>query len=464
MTHQDVELLAIGAGPSNLALAVALEELAPDDLARNSLLIERSDAVAWQQGLLLPWVTSQISFLKDLVTLRDPSSRFSFVNYMHSIGRLDEFINMGGLWPYRTEISSYLNWVANSLAKVRLELGRECAAIEARRGADGAVTGWTTRLADGSTISSRYLVVAGGRDAHVPAPLAGLPADRVVHSTQYSHRLATLDRELPYRVAVVGGAQSAAEMFRALQDDLPNAQIAWVMRSLGPGVLQSSKFTNEMYYPSFVDKVYNASPEGREAIWREMHRTNYSGVEPELLDALYAERYVDRLNNRTRTRLVTMVDIVGGQVPESGAGVELDLSDRTTGQVTRTPFDLVFLGTGFERRMPSLIRRLGDELGLGEDEIAVNRAYRLEFGEQGAAAVGAAACYLQGVNEATHGVGDSLFSVLAVRAADTVRDILAGRGESGAASTGFVGDEGAEGVREVRERELAAAGGARQAG
>lgn len=427
MTHQDVELLAIGAGPSNLALAVALEELAPDELARDALLIERSDAVAWQQGLLLPWVTSQISFVKDLVTLRNPSSRFSFVNYMHSIGRLDEFINMGGLWPYRSEISSYLAWVADSLAKVRLELGRECVAVAPRRDADGTLAGWTTRLGDGSTISSRYLVVAGGRDAYVPAPLAGLPADRIVHSTRYSHRLATLDRDRPYRVAVVGGAQSAAEMFRALQDDLPNAQISWVMRGLGPGVLQSSKFTNEMYYPSFVDKVYDASPEGREAIWREMHRTNYSGVEPDLLDALYAERYVDRLNNRSRTSLVTMVDIVGGAAAADGGGVVLDLADRTTGDVARTPFDLVFLGTGFDRRMPGLIRDIGHELGLRESEITVNRAYRLELGEPAEAA-----CYVQGVNEATHGVGDSLFSVLAVRAADTVRDILADRGRPAA--------------------------------
>ncbi len=447
MTHQDVELLAIGAGPSNLALAVALEELAPDDLSRNSLLIERSDAVAWQQGLLLPWVTSQISFLKDLVTLRNPASQYSFVNYLHSIGRLDEFINLGGLWPYRTEISSYLNWVANSLSKVRLELGRECAAIQPRRKADGSLAGWTTRLADGSTISSRYLVVAGGREAHIPAPLAGLPADRVVHSTRYSHRLATLDRDLPYRVAVIGGAQSAAEMFRALQDDLPNAEVAWVMRSLGPGVLQSSKFTNEMYYPSFVDKVYNASPEGREAIRREMHRTNYSGVEPELLDALYAERYVDRLTNRSRTSLVTMVDIVGGEVARGGDGVVLHLSDRTTGEVDRRPFDLVFLGTGFERAMPGLIRRLGDELGL--DEIAVNRAYRLELGEPAASAAGAA-CYLQGVNEATHGVGDSLFSVLAVRAADTVRDILADRGRLGPTPSGF-GEQGGQDAVHGRE-------------
>ena len=33
MTNHDVELLAIGAGPANLALAVALEELGADDLA-----------------------------------------------------------------------------------------------------------------------------------------------------------------------------------------------------------------------------------------------------------------------------------------------------------------------------------------------------------------------------------------------------------------------------------------------
>lgn len=51
MTHREQELLAIGAGPSNLALAVPLDELAPDDLATSSLLIEQS--IAWQRGMLL---------------------------------------------------------------------------------------------------------------------------------------------------------------------------------------------------------------------------------------------------------------------------------------------------------------------------------------------------------------------------------------------------------------------------
>jgi L-ornithine N5-monooxygenase len=421
MTHQDVELLAIGAGPSNLALAVALEELAPDDLARDSLLIDRAEAVVWQQGLLLPWVTRQISFLKDLVTLRNPTSEFSLVNYLHANGRLDDFINMGNLWPYRSEISDYLGWVARSLHKVRVQLGRECVEVRPRWDTSGTLTGWLSVLADGSTISSRYLVIATGREPHIPAELAGLPADRVVHSTRYLHRVRTLSRDLPHRVAVLGGAQSAAEMVCALQAELPAAEIAWVMRSLGPNALQASKFTNEMYYPSFVDRVYGSSPQGREEIRREMHRTNYAGVEPDLLEEMYADRYVNRLTGRERVDLVTMVNLVGAA--ESPDGVVLELADRTTGDVTRLERDVVFLGTGFSRRMPRLVRGLAAELGLAD--VAVSREYRLLLDEPGAPS--AAACYLHGTNEDTHGVGDSLFSVMADRTAATVRDIIAAR-------------------------------------
>ncbi len=114
MTKREVELLAIGAGPSNLGLAVALEELAPE-LAANALIIDRSKTIEWQQGMLLPWAKSQVAFAKDLVTLRNPRSKFSFVNHLHATGRLDDFINMGSLTPYRREIAAYLAWVASAL-------------------------------------------------------------------------------------------------------------------------------------------------------------------------------------------------------------------------------------------------------------------------------------------------------------------------------------------------------------
>jgi L-ornithine N5-monooxygenase len=418
MTHRDVELLAIGAGPSNLALAVALDELAPDDLAGNSLIIEQDEVTAWQRGMLLPWAQSQVSFLKDLVTLRNPRSKFSFLNYLHTVGRLDDFVNMSSFTPYRIEISAYLQWVADSLAKVRLEYDRRCAAIEPCHAADGTLVGWLVRLTDGSTIRSRYLAIGAGRDPYIPPAFAGLPARRVIHSTQYLPRLAELSRELPHRVVVIGGAQSAAEMFHSVQEDLPHCRPTMVMRSIGLNAYESSKFTNELYYPSFVDEFFEARLQAREQLLREMHRTNYSGLAPGLLDSLYRQVYLDRLTGQNRLRMITMTDVTAAV--EDSDEVVLELTDRKTGVIEELRCDLVLLGTGFVSEMPGLVRRLGDALDL--DRIEVTRYYRLLINSPATAA-----CYLQGVNEATHGIADSLMSVLAHRSSEIVSDILAHR-------------------------------------
>jgi L-ornithine N5-oxygenase len=418
MTNREVELLAIGGGPANLALAVAIEELGVDGLAENTLVIERGHSVEWQRGLLLPWTKSQVAFAKDLVTLRNPRSEFTFLNYLRSVGRLDDFINMGSFTPYRVEISGYLSWVAQSLRKVQLQLGCECTSIAPVRDAAGTLTGWLTKLADGTTISSRYLVIGAGRDPYVPPTLAGLPAERLIHSTQYRYRVSELEKTASHRIAVVGAAQSAAEMFRALQTDLPASDVSWVMRSIGLRAYDTNKFTNELYYPSYIDKVFEARPEGREQILREMHLTNYSGVETDLLQELYTSMYLDKLAGVDRRRLVTMTDITGAR--EEGDEVVLELTDRRTDEVTELRRDLVLLGTGFVREMPAMVRDLAAAIGL--DRIEVSRRYRLELNEQSDAA-----CYLQGVNEATHGIADSLLSVLGNRAGDIAQDLLARR-------------------------------------
>src|SRR5262249_9000864 len=156
---------------------VALEELAPE-LAENSLLIERNQTIDWQHGMLLPWAKSQVSFVKDLVTLRNPRSKFSFLSHLQATGRLDDFINMCSFLPYRAEIAEYLSWVARSLSKVSVELGRDCVSITGERDAAGTLTHWVTTLADGDQIASRYLVIGTGRDAQIPPPLAALSPAR----------------------------------------------------------------------------------------------------------------------------------------------------------------------------------------------------------------------------------------------------------------------------------------------
>lgn len=417
MRFQEVELLAIGAGPSGLALGVAVEELAKAELAKDTLIVEQQDDVVWQRGMLIPWTQSQVSFLKDLVTQRNPRSAFSFVNYLHSVGRLDQFINLGSFTPYRMEISGYLGWVAKSLPNVRIDYGRRCVSVRPFGVADGAGE-WLVQMADGSAVVCRHLVVAAGRDPYIPDTFAAIPRELMIHSTEFAARIGELDPERTRRIVVVGGAQSAAEMLWTAHQTFAGARCTMVMRSIGLNAYEASKFTNELYYPSFVDEFHSALPEARAQLLREMHRTNYAGLAPDMLDTLYRQMYIERLTGTERIEMIPMVDVAGAEM--DGREIVLTLVDRKSGRRFTQRCDVVLLGTGFTKRMPGIVKDLASAVGV--DEITVNRSYRMSLPPSFSGT-----CHLQGVNEATHGIADSLLSVLAARAAEIVADLLADR-------------------------------------
>ncbi|WP_055584986.1 SidA/IucD/PvdA family monooxygenase [Streptacidiphilus griseoplanus] len=416
MNHRNVETLAIGAGPANLALAVAMEELAPEASALGTLLVDTHHEVAWQRGMLLPWTQSQVSFLKDLVTLRNPTSKFSFVNYLHSVGRLDDFINLGTFTPYRLEISRYLQWVADALTLVSVEHGRTALSVDPVQ-EDGEVTGWLVHFADGGTIRCRDLVFGAGRDPRIPEEFGGVSSERLIHSTRFTEQLGRLDRDADLRIVVVGGAQSAAEMLWASHQALPRARCTMLMRSIGLNNYESSKFTNELFYPSFIDEFNRALPEARAQLLQEMRRTNYAGLSPDLLESLYREMYLEGLTGRRRLDMITMTEVAESRM--DGDEVVLTLVDRRSRRSRELRCDMVLLGTGFDTRMPALVRRLAASVGV--EDITVSRHYRMELPSHITAR-----CYLQGVNEATHGIADSLLSVLAARSGEIVTDLLSG--------------------------------------
>ncbi|MFE7764900.1 SidA/IucD/PvdA family monooxygenase [Streptomyces sp. NPDC057438] len=414
MTNHEVEVLAIGAGPSNLALAVAIEESGATGLASDTLILEQHHDVVWQRNLLLPFARSQVSFVKDLVTLRNPQSRFSFLSFLHAKGRLDEFVNLGTFNPFRREISEYLQWVANSLDHVGVRYNSRAQSVAPRKADDGTVVGWRVTLTDGDTVDARDLVVGTGRDANIPAEFAGLPHDRLIHSTQYSTRIAQYPIDRPVRVVVIGAAQSAAEMFVAVHQDLPLSQPTLVHRSIGLMNYQTSKFVNELFFPSFIDEFHGSSPDARKQILDEVHLTNYAGLAAPFLDEMYMKLYEQKLTGSQRSAVRSMTEVIAAR--EEDGEVVLELRDRRTGRVEILRCDLVLLGTGYDQRMPAMVRSLAGQVGV--DHVEVNRRYRVDLGEA------RAGLYLQGFNERTHGISDSLLSVLAQRSHEITTDLL----------------------------------------
>ncbi|HHM4408882.1 TPA: alpha-hydroxy-acid oxidizing protein [Pseudomonas aeruginosa] len=123
------DLIGVGFGPSNIALAIALQERAQAQGALEVLFLDKQGDYRWHGNTLVSQSELQISFLKDLVSLRNPTSPYSFVNYLHKHDRLVDFINLGTFYPCRMEFNDYLRWVASHFQE-QSRYGEEVLRIE----------------------------------------------------------------------------------------------------------------------------------------------------------------------------------------------------------------------------------------------------------------------------------------------------------------------------------------------
>lgn len=186
--------------------------------------------------MLLPGAKMQISFMKDLASLRDPRSKFTFLNYVHENGRLIDFINLNTFLPARVEYEDYLRWCAAHFDDV-VQYGHQVLSVtpEANDRAGVKIFSVACRnVATGevSTYRSKNVILAVGGQPRIPKELSpGHP--RIIHSSQYAQMVPKIltDPSRDYRVAVVGAGQSAAEIFSNVQSLYPNSKTSLVMRS-----------------------------------------------------------------------------------------------------------------------------------------------------------------------------------------------------------------------------------------
>ncbi len=411
------DLIGIGFGPSNIALAIALDEKRRAGQALDAMFIERQPSFNWHPDMLLEHAHMQISFLKDLATLRNPTSRFTFVNYLHEKQRLQDFINLKTFYPSRREFNDYLDWAAaqfddccaygEEVVDVLPEpRGREVELLRVRsRGASGELR---ERLA-------RNLVVSIGGTAHVPEAFRPVKGDpRVLHSSTY---LRHMERNAgAQKIALIGAGQSAAELFMDLHGR-PNApQVDLIMRARSIKPSDNSPFVNEIFNAEFVDHVYSRPQDERSELLREFWHTNYACPDLELIEQIFKVFYEQKVKGEARHRFLRRHEVKA--VHAGSDGVRLTLHDLNADSDSTVRYDAVVLATGYERNQHlALLSSLAPYLPGFE----VNREYRVK-----SVAGFHPAVFLQGACETTHGLSDTLLSVTAARTGEISEALVSG--------------------------------------
>ncbi|MFE6281171.1 lysine N(6)-hydroxylase/L-ornithine N(5)-oxygenase family protein [Streptomyces sp. NPDC057877] len=424
------DLLGIGFGPSNLALAIALREhgATPHEGTGPRVgFLEKQPAFGWHRGMLIDDATMQVSFLKDLVTMRDPTSDFSFLCYLRDRGRLVDFLNLKTLFPLRIEFHDYFVWAAARLGRF-VEYGAEVVSVRPVT-ADGEVRFFDVTSRDREDPTrltvrrARSICVATGLEPHIP-PDAAL-SERVWHNSELLPRTTELTRSgAPVRRAVVLGAgQSAAEAVDYLHRSFPGAEICSVFAKYGYTPADDSPFANKIFDPEAVDLYYGAPREVKQSLLDYHRGTNYSVVDMDLIESLSRTMYQEQVQGRQRLRMMNVSRL--REVVTRDDDVQVTVEFLPTGERETLTADLLVYATGYQPQ------GIGDSLGeIGklclrdeEDALRVGRDHRVATAPNVTADI-----YLQGGTEHTHGLTSTLLSTTAVRAGEICTSLLARQG------------------------------------
>ncbi|WP_374324943.1 lysine N(6)-hydroxylase/L-ornithine N(5)-oxygenase family protein [Streptomyces sp. AP-93] len=422
------DLVGIGFGPSNLALAIAIAEHNQQSEAAGvvrSAFVESQKSFSWHPGMLLEGATMQVSFLKDLATMRNPGSRFTFLHYLQERGRLADFINQKSFFPTRLEFHDYFRWCARQFDD-SVAYGQ--AAVTVRAAAGGGpvdaleVVARPSDGTEGETVLRAHNVAVGtGLLPHVPDGVTVGP--HVWHNRELLFRAPELTDRPHRRFVVVGAGQSAAETADYLHRTFPDAEVCAVFTRYGYSPADDSPFANRIFDPKAVDEFYVAPDDVKQSMLAYHGNTNYAVVDGELIEQLYRTAYQEKVAGVERLRILNATALAG--VEELSDGARVVLRSLTAGEQYVLDCDAVVLATGYRPSDPAeLLGGLMDDcLTDGRGRLRISRDYRVLTTDRIRAGI-----YLQGGGtEHSHGLTASLLSTLAVRSGEICDSLLLGR-------------------------------------
>ncbi|MFF8967984.1 lysine N(6)-hydroxylase/L-ornithine N(5)-oxygenase family protein [Streptomyces sp. NPDC014995] len=421
------DLVGIGIGPSNLSLAALAHPLTELD----AVFYEQRPTFDWHPGLLIDGARIQVPFLADLVTLADPTSPWTFLNYLKTRDRLYPFYFAERFHIQRAEYDAYCRWVAENLPG--LHFHHQVDAVRWNPDLDVFEVDFTHLDADGEVHAlgrthTKNIVLGIGTQPHIPDPLRPLvdaPGVPVVHACDYlDHRTALLTAG---HITVVGSGQSGAEVFLDLLRHRPTGRerLHWIGRTEAFAPMEYSKLGLEHFTPDYT-RYFHALPEPVRDRLATTQWQLHKGIDATTLAAIHDELYRRTLHGGWPDAVLTP----GVRVRTAGriatSKIELHLEHIQQNTRSRLTTDAVVLATGHrERPLDRILAGLDPHLRRDSSQRPhIDARFRLAL-DPTIAATGSA-IYVQNAERHTHGVGAPDLGLAAWRSA-TILNTLTGK-------------------------------------
>ncbi|MFC7154907.1 lysine N(6)-hydroxylase/L-ornithine N(5)-oxygenase family protein [Halomarina halobia] len=390
------DLVGVGIGPFDLGLAALLDGA---DADADAVFLDRKPEFRWHGGMLIEGTTLEVPFLADLVTLADPTSPHSYLNYLRERDRLYEFYFYETFQIPRREYDAYMRWVAERLDSCRFS--REVTAVEYDDDREVfEVRARNPETGERHRYLARDLVLGVGSVPYVPEAFRDLPDADVFHTASYlDRRERCLDADA---ITVVGSGQSAAEVFLDLLERQPERdyRLDWLTRSDGFFPMEYSKLGLQHFTPEYV-RYFNSLPqETRDEVLPEQDLL-YKGIDPETNDRIYETLYEHSIERDPDVGLLAMTEVRGIEPSADGPHrYRLACEQRQEGTRFEHGADAVVLGTGYHRPTPEFLAPLEPRIRRDErGRPRITEDYRVEL--DGAAG----RVFVQNAELHTHGVG-----------------------------------------------------------
>ncbi|MER0445878.1 SidA/IucD/PvdA family monooxygenase [Streptomyces sp. Edi4] len=404
-TSEAYDFIGIGLGPFNLGLACLAEPI--EEL--NGLFLETKPDFEWHSGMFLEGAHLQTPFLSDLVTLADPTSPYSFLNYLKESGRLYSFYIRENFYPLRTEYNDYCRWAAAKLSSIRFN--QTVASVTYEETSETYLVTTTT----GEAFRARRLVLGTGTPPHLPEPCRGLGGD-LLHNSRYLEHKESLQKKRS--ITLVGSGQSAAEIYYDLlsEIDVHGYQLNWVTRSPRFFPLEYTKLTLEMTSPEYID-YFHALPEATRYRLETAQKGLFKGIDSQLIDAIFDLLYQKNLKGPVPTRLVTNSALNAASYDATTGTYTLGLRQEEQEKDYALSTEGLVLATGYQYAEPEFLAPIAGRLrrdGRGRFDVARN--YSIDTTGRGV--------FLQNAGVHTHSITSPDLGMGAYRNAYIIGELL----------------------------------------